>query len=303
MVWVYLTIVFLVLVFIISGSYITLSIIKPKRRSFLETSMTEEETYPGIMAFYQKRLTMKYQIDARHGYQIQCYFLEANDESNRYIVMAHGHTYTHHGCLKYARMMLEKGFNVVLYDERYHGLTGGRFTTLGHYEKDDLYDVISDTFNRFGSDINVGTYGESMGAATALLEAAIDPRVQYVISDCAFADLYRLVKEIMKHRFHIPIFPFIYFMRPFFRLFTGVSIKGISPIKALNTIKVPILFVHGIDDDYINCQHSKDMYEKYQGEKMLMLAKNQALHAASYHADQERYEQVIKEFITKYINK
>lgn len=301
MIWVYLVIVFILLVFIISGSYITLSIIKPRRRSFLETSMTEEEMYPGIMDFYKKSLTSTYQINSRYGYKIQCYFLKHQSSEKRFVVMAHGHTYTHHGCLKYARMMLQKGFNVVLYDERYHGNTGGSFSTLGYYEKDDLNDVISDTFDRFGEDIFLGTYGESMGAATALMEAATDSRVRFIISDCAFSDLYRLVKEIMKNRFHIPVFPFIHFMRPFFRIFTGVNIKGISPIKALNTIDAPILFVHGKDDDYISYVHSKTMYEKYQGKKMLMLAENHALHASSYHADTKRYEQHINEFIERFI--
>ena len=35
-------------------------------------------------------------------------------KTNKYIVMSHGHTYTHHGCIKYARMMMQYGYNIFL---------------------------------------------------------------------------------------------------------------------------------------------------------------------------------------------
>lgn len=294
------SLVVIVICFLV-GSVVALLIIKPRRRSLLDTSILEENKFPGIMDFYQNELTQKYSIESKYGYKLQAYYFMNKVKTDKFMVMAHGHTYTHHGCLKYARMMLEHGYNVVLYDERYHGASGGKFTSLGHYEKDDLYTVITDTIHRYGKDISIGTYGESMGAATVLLEAEMDSRVKFVISDCGFSDLKVLIKELLWKRYRIPTYPFYYFSILMFNIFTRSKMKGISPIKALNNIHVPIMFAHGLDDDFISYTHSEKMYSTYKGEKQIFLAGNGAYHAGSYHMDQEKYEENISEFLNKYI--
>lgn len=300
--WLIIIILFVLVVCIIGGTSITLGIVKPHRRSLLETSILEEEKYPGIMEFYKNHLTKQYTIQSRYHYELAVYYLENNTKTNKFMVIAHGHTYTHHGCLKYARMMLKKGYNVILYDERYHGNSGGKFTSLGYYEKWDLYDVITDTLNRYGNDITIGTYGESMGAATVLLEGQIDPRIKFIVSDCGYSNFGMLTKEVIRAKFHIPVFPFYYFAVVIIRIFTGIKMKGISPIIDLNTIKVPVMFIHGKDDDYIPYHHTEDMYKKYSGPKELFLAGNHALHADSYRKDTLKYEFKINEFLKKYVD-
>lgn len=285
------------------GLIVAKGIIKPKKRSLLDTSILEENKFPGIMDFYKKAMTKSYFIESKYGYNLQAYYFENKIKTNQFIVMAHGHTYTHHGCLKYARMMLNHGYNVLLYDERFHGNSGGKFTSLGHNEKEDLYTVITDTIERFGDDITIGTYGESMGAATVLLEAKLDSRVKFVISDCGFSDLEALIKELLWKRYHIPTYPFYYFAVLIFNIITKTKMKGISPIRALRDVNVPVMFVHGLDDDFISYKHTQKMYDAYKGDKQIFLAGNGAYHAGSYHMDKENYEKNISEFINKYIHK
>jgi hypothetical protein len=296
-----ITIGVLILIGFIVGGVVTFGIIKPNRRSLMETAVMEEETYPGIMEFYKENLTSEYKVKSEYGYELQVYYLKNQNDSKKYMVMAHGHTYTHHGCLKYARMMMSHGYNVVLFDERFHANSGGKFTSLGYYEKYDLKTVISDTISRYGDDISIGTYGESMGAATVLMEAGIDKRVQFVISDCGFSDFSLLIRQLLWRRFRIPVYPFYWFTLIVFKIITGASMKGISPIKALNSISVPIMFAHGIADDYIPYAHAKEMYESYDGNKQLFLADNDARHAGSYAADKNNYEKSLKEFLDKFV--
>lgn len=296
-----ITALVLITICFIVGSIVAKGILKPKRRSLLDTSILEENKFPGIMKFYQKERTDTYIIESKYGYQLQAYYFKNKAETNKFIVMAHGHTYTHHGCLKYARMMMGHGYNVVLYDERFHGNSGGKFTSLGHYEKDDLYTVISDTIDRFGKEIFVGTYGESMGATTVLLEAKMDSRVKFVVSDCAFSDLEALIKELLWKKYHVPTYPFYYFSVIMFNIFSKAKMSGISPIKAIKDINVPIMFAHGIDDDFISYQHTQKLYDAYKGKKILFLANNNAYHAGSYHKDQKNYEKTINEFIEKFV--
>lgn len=302
-IWIILGVSALLLLGMTSGLIMTLGIIKPKRRSLLETSMLEEEKYPGIMSFYQKHLTDQYTIQSRYGYDLAVYYMKNPIETNAYIVMSHGHTYTHHGCLKYAKMMIKHGYNVVLYDQRYHGASGGNNTSLGYYEKDDLFDLITDTFSRYGEEIEIATYGESMGAATVLLEAAEDPRVQYVFADCGFSNLDRLIQEIIRKKVKWLWVPGLFLTRLTFRWIMGVSMSRISPKDALTQLHIPIFFAHGKADRFISVKHTVDMYESYHGNKLIFLADHDAGHAESYLKDGKQYEEYISKFIDEYINK
>ena len=71
--------------------------------------------------------------------------------------------------------------------------------SMGYYEKDDVYDLVSAIIERYGNDIIIGTYGESMGGAAVILEQAIDKRIHFVITDCTF-DLTELMLYQVKRR-------------------------------------------------------------------------------------------------------
>ena len=266
----------------------------PKTRTLEETKELEFNKDKTVFDFYESHLTKGDFIESRFGYNIAMYYF-LNNDSNKFVIMAHGYVHSHHGVLKYAKLMYKLGYNVITFDQRYHGNSGGKNTTLGYLEKYDLYDIISKVKLEFGDDILIGTYGESMGGATALFEQAIDDRVSFCISDCAFSDFPRLMKEKL-HDYHLP--SFIHYIVGFFiRMIIKVKIKDISPVKAIKDSHLPILFIHGKQDKFINYQHSVDLYESYSGPKALYLADNGATHTFSYHVDPDKYKEVVNEFL------
>ena len=299
-IWIIIGVGFIIFFCLWFGTYIAKGVINPTKKSLLETSALEEEKLPGIMKFYQEHLVDEYKIQSRYKYDLTLYYLENDPASKKFIVMSHGHTYTHHGCIKYARMMMEYGYNIVMYDQRYHGASGGKFTSLGWYEKDDLYDVITDTINRFGTDITIGTYGESMGSSTVIQEAAIDDRVKFVFSDCGFTNLEVLVKEILVEKSKILSKIFFPFGKIMFRIFAKVRMSRISPVDALSAIHVPIFFAHGEADNFISFKHTVKLFETYDGPKKLFIAKNNSLHAEGYIKDTKNYEANVSEFCKEF---
>ena len=51
-----------------------------------------------------------------------------------------------------------------------------------------------------------------------------------------------------------------------------MRIEKIEPIKdAELCYNIPVLFCHGIDDDFVKKEHSKDLYEKYSGPKEIIM--------------------------------
>jgi predicted alpha/beta-fold hydrolase len=64
-------------------------------------------------------------------------------------------------------LTLQRGYQVVTYDARNHGLSGKSFTTLGQIEACDLQDIIDYVKKKYQPE-KIGLYGFSMGAATLI---------------------------------------------------------------------------------------------------------------------------------------
>ena len=292
--------IFIVLIILFVFLQIAFSIVMPHRKNLIKTKEIEIRKDPSLFEFYDEKMAKTVTIKSRFNYDLTLYYFLQKEKSNKFVVIAHGHTYTHHGSIKYARMMFEEGFNVVIFDQRYHGNSGGNNTTLGYYEKFDLYDIISEVHKEFGNDILLGTYGESMGAATILLEQEIDERVSFCISDCSYSDFKKFLYEKLS-LYHLPKFSY-YFINFFVKIIASFSIDDLTPIKSIENSMIPILFIHGKQDDLINYQHSLDMYETYKGKKQIFIADNNATHAFSYFSDTKDYKANVKYFLKEYVN-
>lgn len=296
-------IVVFILLFLIlyGGFFVAQSIYNPKRHSLLDTRIRETQRTPDLMEAYDHWEKISYTIETRNGYELKAYYLPIekhnNLDVNRFVIIAHGYTYTHHGGIKYASIMKELGYNVILYDERFHGESGGNNCSLGYYESQDLEDVITDTFVRFGSSLYLGTYGESMGGATVIMEQANDPRLKFVIADSSFSDLTDLVAYLIKRRVHLPKWPILGIANMFFKLATKKYFKDISPIDAIKKATVPVLLLHGSSDEFIPPIHSQKLYEACSSSKQLYISTNPAKHVESFMMNREEYKAIVTQFI------
>ena len=82
------------------------------------------------------------------------------------------------------------GFDVVAYDSRAHGDSGGDICTYGFFEKQDLRRVLDAT------DAGpIVLMGGSLGAAVAIQSAVDDPRVSAVVAVETFSDLRTIATE------------------------------------------------------------------------------------------------------------
>ena len=239
--WYAIVAVFIFLIIMFVFMQIAFSIVIPIKKSLDKTREIEKDKDPDLITFHDELMAKTTTFKSRYNYDIAMYYFLQKEKTNKFVVIAHGHTYTHYGSIKYAKMMFEEGFNVVTYDQRFHGASGGNNTTLGYFEKYDLYDIITEIYNEFGTDIFLGTYGESMGAVTILLEQELDDRVKFCISDCGYNDFKKFLLERLS-RSHFPKFSF-YFINFFVKIIAGFSLDQVSPIKAIKESKIPIMFI------------------------------------------------------------
>src|SRR5262249_14430018 len=100
------------------------------------------------------------------------------------VVYLHGVADNRGSSVGIADHFLARGFDVLAYDSRAHGESGGDVCTYGFYEKQDLHQVLDRVENR-----PIVLMGSSLGAASALQEAAGDPRIGAVVAVSSYSDL------------------------------------------------------------------------------------------------------------------
>ncbi|MED1468135.1 alpha/beta hydrolase [Bacillus salipaludis] len=243
----------------------------------------------------------KIEIPSPFGYEIKAVLVEPH-QTDRYIIISHGVTETKINSIKYMNLFLERGFNVLIYDHRRHGESGGRTTSFGYYEKFDLKAVVDWLKEEQGTNLLLGIHGESMGAATMLLYAGmLEDGADFYIADCPFSDFRAQLAYLIKKDFKL--FPEI--LLPIgdliLRIRDKYSIRNVSPISVIENIQHPVLFIHSRKDDYILPSMTQDLFEHKKGPKMLYIAEK-GRHAQSFNENRTDYERVIDEFLQKYVN-
>jgi pimeloyl-ACP methyl ester carboxylesterase len=169
-----------------------------------------------------------------------------------------------------------KGLDVIAYDSRAHGQSGGDLCTYGFFEKRDLQKVV-DAIGT-GPVILIGT---SLGAAVALQEAADDARITAVVAAETFSDLRTVATERA---------PFVFTSGAIDRAFqlaekqAAFSVDAVSPLAAARRITVPVLVIHGDADGETPPSHSQRVFEALRGPKRLLLVPG-AGHNQSLRAD------------------
>lgn len=220
--------------------------------------------------------------------------------SRKALVIIHGFAYTRHGSAKYLGLFRSLGFSILAIDLRFHGATGGRNTSFGFYEKEDLRAWVDWVEGEEGAGCRVGTHGESMGAAIALQHAAVDPRVSFVVADCPFADLRGLLAYKLRHDFRLPSFPFLGLANAAARVITGgMDFGAVRPMDAAAAIDAPVLFVHGDADVFIPPESSRAMHAARlaAGKPSWLYIAPGAGHALSYDVDPPEYGRRLRSFL------
>ncbi|GAA0178053.1 alpha/beta hydrolase [Clostridium sediminicola] len=249
--------------------------------------------------YYESLIKEDICITTDDGLKLKGIYFKAKPNSHKTIIIVHGITVNMATSIKYMQMFAKRGWNVLIYDHRRHGKSEGRLTTYGYMEKYDLDKWVNWVKDKEPNNRILGLHGESMGAGTVLQYAGINKFVDFIIADCGFSDLNKLVRIRMKEDYHSFLIPLISLADIRVYRKAKFKIKDISPINIIKNSSIPTLFIHGKEDRYVPTFMSVEMYEAKKNNKKLYLADG-AKHADSIRVDRERYEKEVFDFINEY---
>ena len=205
------------------------------------------------------------------------------------VLMVHGYhscIYTDHGLA--LEPYHELGMNILMPDHRGHGKSGGRFTTFGVKECKDILQWIHYHNAHIGAHPMVLS-GLSMGAATVMFLADEDlpENVKYSIADCGYTSPKEIISKIFSDVMHIPAWPFLWATDIFARFFAGYRLTEKHSCNTLRHNRKPILFVHGLSDDFVPSEMTRRSYEACAGKKRLLLVEGAAHGFSFLHAKEK----------------
>ena len=187
------------------------------------------------------------------------------------VVLAHGFTATAHhpDVSEIAEALHANGLDVITYDARGHGASGGE-STLGDAERHDVAAAVEAARER--SD-RVVTVGASMGAIAVLRHAAGDPDLAGVVS-VSCPSRWRLplnavgILSTLMTRTRLG--------RALASRFARVRIAArwtnpAPPIDLVSSIRAPLALVHGRNDRFIGVRDAQELYASATGPRRLVL--------------------------------
>lgn len=211
------------------------------------------------------------------------------------------HGYTSEGLNDYSTLAifyLNKGYNLLIVDERAHGQSEGKYIGFGCLDRYDAKLWINEMVDKLGEDCKILLHGDSMGGATVLMTTGLElpPQVKAAVSDCAFTSAWEVFSFVLKSMYHLPPFPIMQIANQMVKKKAGYELDECNAKNEVAKAKIPILFMHGDADSFVPCSMVHELYDACKTEKKLVIIEG-AGHVESCYRDAELYEGAIESFI------
>lgn len=187
--------------------------------------------------------------------------------------------------------LYEEGYNLLVIDQRSQGESEGEYMTMGIHERKDCHTWLKWLEEHTDcTEIPVYFMGISMGATTVLMAAGekLPNYIKGIIADCGYTTPYDMLFNYGHKTYRIPDFPLMRMFNQYCIKHAGVDLKGYSTLEAMETVEVPIFFIHGKGDTFVPCEMTIENYQACRAPKRLLLVE-EAPHAMSFLFDRESY--------------
>jgi len=221
-----------------------------------------------------------------------------NANSRATIILAHGYPHNKAQMNEYMTFLHARGFNVLSFDFRACGESGGKFVTIGANEPKDIDAAVEWLKANHPKEAEkIGILGISMGAATSILATANNKKIDAIVSDSAFAKLTNAIDSSFTYFAHLPAFPFSPLSVKFAEWRAGVNVSEVLPEKYIHDIAPrPILIIHSkVDTIILHDKNALPLYEAAGNPKQLWSVEGGG-HVENHSFAGKEYEEKVDKF-------
>lgn len=201
----------------------------------------------------------------------------------------------------FAKPYEEMGYNVLAIDNRSHGLSEGKYNTVGLREYKDIIVWAKLLREEYGVE-SVALHGICIGGATAIYAAADEDSKKY-FSALVLDGTYNNFRIMMDARFRDrkkPVFPFVPIIMAYLKRAAGKDAVKFSPITEIDKLGIPVLFLYSKEDVFSDPVNVQKLYDKCKTEKRIHWFEK-GIHSHIRINAQEEYDGQIKEFFKDYV--
>ena len=271
---------------------------------FHETIAAHKTEIDEGYALYDSLIKEDVTIRAFDGLSLHGVFAP-NGGSKKVLLLVHG--YRSSARENFAAVLpfyIERGFALLMIDQRAHGQSEGEYITLGVNEHKDVCAWAAYLDRRFSGDVQIILDGVSMGAATVVYAAGDDlpGSVRGIIADSGFTSPRDILAYLLDAQYHLPAFPLLPMICRRIARLSGADLSSVSAADALKNNRLPILFVHGEDDSFVPVEMSEAAYKLCPSKKTLLTVPG-APHGCGYLVDRPTCRAALDRFFDEVLEK
>ena len=204
-------------------------------------------------------------------------------------------------CLKYGYFFAvpyASKCNVLVLDPRAHGLSEGKYNTIGFEESKDITNWVKYIHNEY----NINSFifhGICIGAAGGIYAATLRncPYVKAIVTEGMFPRFYESMKNNLIEK-KKPVFIFIDLIDFWMKHYTKYSMK-FGPLDVIDKLDVPLLMLHSKKDIYSRPDYAEKLYDKAGSTIKELVWFDAGKHSMVRINNIEKYDKSINDFLDK----
>ena len=275
-----------------------------------ESTLSEEATHNIVENWQQQSSqaekwmeqaeTEAVQVDSSDGLKLRGEAVISDPASHLWVIAVHGYRMSHSSMSALASYYGLKGWNSLLPDLRGCGDSEGDYIGMGWPDRRDMLQWI-DWIIRRDSEAKIVLHGISMGGATVMMTAGEDlpGQVKAVVEDCGYTSVWDIFTDELDYLFHLPAFPLLNIASGLSSLRAGYSFSEASSLNQIAKAQVPVLFIHGSEDNFVHTDMVYRLYDACPTEKQLMVVEG-AGHGNSFNHMPDKYFETVFSFLDRF---
>ncbi|MBI5210738.1 MAG: alpha/beta fold hydrolase [Elusimicrobia bacterium] len=256
------------------------------------------ESFPELYGLAYEKVSFK----TRDGLTLRGWFIPSGTGSDLTLLMCHGWGDSK-GYLLDRTYFLNKasGFNLLYFDNRSHGESEGRITTIGYLETMDFDAAVDFLRERKPQALKrLGVFGMSMGAAVAILSMPRHPEIKAAVLESPFPDYRNVVRRWAWINMRVPYVPLVWLTIQMLRWRVGTAeVDAASPIRSVAGIAPrPLFLIAAAEDLLMPPEDVRSLFDRAGEPKQLWVVPG-AGHTECHAAAQAEYEERLTSFFRR----